>query len=40
MRGYMADPNKRLVGAMMGGLTSAIMFIIAVVKACIASLNG
>jgi glutathione S-transferase len=43
MRGYMADPNKRLAGAMMGGLTSAIMFIIAaggVTKACIASLNG
>jgi len=43
MRGYMADPNKRLVGAMMGGLTSAIMFIIAaggVVKACIASFSG
>ena len=43
MRGYMADPNKRLVGAMTGGLTSAIMFIIAaggVIKACIASFSG
>jgi hypothetical protein len=35
----MADPNKRLIGAMMGGLTSVIMFIIAatgVVQACLA----
>jgi glutathione S-transferase len=38
MRGYMADPNKRLIGAMMGGLTSITMFIIAatgVVQACL-----
>jgi hypothetical protein len=37
----MADPNKRLIGAMTGGLTSIIMFIIAacgVIKAVIASL--
>jgi hypothetical protein len=35
----MADPHKRLIGAMMGGLTSMIMFIIAatgVVQACLA----
>jgi len=39
MRGYMADPNKRLIGAMTGGLTSIIMFIIGVtgvVQACLA----
>jgi hypothetical protein len=39
MRGYMADPSKRLVGAMMGGLTSIALFIVAaigVVKACLA----
>ena len=39
LRGYMADPHKRLIGAMMGGLTSMIMFIIAatgVVQACLA----
>jgi glutathione S-transferase len=39
LRGYMADPNKRLIGAMTGGLTSLIMFIIAatgVVQACLA----
>jgi hypothetical protein len=34
----MADPNKRLIGAMLGGLTSMIMLIIAaagVVRACV-----
>ena len=39
MRGYMADPAKRLMGAMMGGLTSIILFIVAamgVVEACLA----
>ncbi len=39
MRGYMADPSKRLAGAMMCGLTSIILFVIAacgVVKACLA----
>jgi glutathione S-transferase len=43
MRGYMADPNKRLIGAMTGGVTSLIMFIIAaggVFKACMASLGS
>jgi hypothetical protein len=33
-----ADPNKRLIGAMMGGLTGMIMFIIAaigVIRACL-----
>lgn len=42
MRGYMADPSKRLLGAMLGGLTNVLMFIIAtvgVIKACIASLS-
>jgi glutathione S-transferase len=29
LRGYMADPNKRLMGAMTGGLTNIIMFVIA-----------
>jgi glutathione S-transferase len=40
LRGYMADPNKRLIGAMLGGVTSLIEFIIAatgVVQACLAS---
>jgi hypothetical protein len=35
----MADPHNRLIGAMLGGITSIIMFIIAgtgVVKACLA----
>lgn len=39
LRGYMADPNKRLIGAMMSGLSSMIMFLIAaagVAKACLA----
>ena len=39
LRGYMADPNKRLIGAMTGGVTSMIMLIIAVtgvVQACLA----
>ena len=39
MRGYMTDPDKRLIGAMMGGLTSIAMFIVAltgVVQACLA----
>ena len=39
LRGYMADPNRRLTGAMMGGVTSMIMLIIAVtgvVQACLA----
>jgi glutathione S-transferase len=39
MRGYMADPNKRLIGAMMGGLTSIVLFVVAVtgvVQACLA----
>jgi glutathione S-transferase len=39
LRGYMADPNKRITGAMMGGVTSMIMLIIAVtgvVRACLA----
>jgi glutathione S-transferase len=38
MRGYMADPDRRLIGAMMGGLSSMVMFIIAVtgvVQACL-----
>jgi glutathione S-transferase len=38
MRGYMANPEKRVVGAMTGGVTSMIMFIIAVagvVRACL-----
>jgi glutathione S-transferase len=38
MRGYMADPTKRLTGAMMGGLTSIVLFIVAatgVVQACL-----
>jgi glutathione S-transferase len=42
MRGYMADPSKRLLGAMVGGLTSVILFIIAacgVIRAVIASLS-
>jgi hypothetical protein len=39
MRGYMADPNKRLIGAMTCGLTSMVLFIVAVtgvVQACLA----
>jgi glutathione S-transferase len=39
MRGYMADHNQRLIGAMMSGLTGLLMFIIAaggVVKAVLA----
>jgi glutathione S-transferase len=39
LRGYMADPNKRLIGAMTGGVTSMLMLIIAVtgvVQACLA----
>jgi glutathione S-transferase len=39
MRGYMADPAKRLIGAMLGGLTNVVLFIIAavgVVQACTA----
>jgi glutathione S-transferase len=39
MRGYMADPGKRLIGAMIGGLTGMLMFFIAaagVVTACLA----
>lgn len=39
LRGYMADPNKRLIGAMMGGLTSMLIFLVAVtgvVRACLA----
>jgi glutathione S-transferase len=39
LRGYMADPNKRLIGAMMGGLSSMLMFIVAVtgvLQACLA----
>jgi glutathione S-transferase len=39
MRGYMADPAKRLIGAMLGGLTNIALFIIAavgVVQACLA----
>jgi glutathione S-transferase len=39
MRGYMADPAKRLIGAMLGGLTNVVLFIIAavgVVQACLA----
>jgi glutathione S-transferase len=38
MRGYMADPDRRLLGAMMGGISSMAMFIIAVagvVRACL-----
>jgi glutathione S-transferase len=31
MRGYMADPAKRLIGAMLGGLTNVVLFIIAAV---------
>ena len=39
MRGYMADPNKRLIGAMIGGLTTLLLAVIAtigVVQACLA----
>ncbi|HEY2679083.1 MAG TPA: MAPEG family protein [Steroidobacteraceae bacterium] len=39
MRGYTADPNQRLIGAMMGGVTGLSMFVIAaggVVKAVLA----
>jgi glutathione S-transferase len=39
MRGYMADPDKRLIGAMLGGLTNIALFIVAaigVVEACLA----
>jgi glutathione S-transferase len=42
LRGYMADPDKRLIGAMMGGLTSLIMFIVAacgVIQALVASVS-
>jgi glutathione S-transferase len=38
MRGYMADPNRRLIGAMMGGISSMALFIVAasgIVKACL-----
>jgi glutathione S-transferase len=38
LRSYMADPDKRVLGAMIGGLTSAVMFIIAaigVIEACL-----
>jgi glutathione S-transferase len=38
LRGYMADPDKRLIGAGLGGLTNLIMFVIAaagVVRACL-----
>ena len=40
LRGYMTDPDKRLIGAMTGGLTSLVMFIIAaagVVRACLSA---
>ncbi len=39
LRGYMADPDKRLIGAMTGGLSSMVMLVIAsagVVRACLA----
>ena len=39
LRGYMADPAKRLTGAMLGGLCSAVLFVVAaigVVQACLA----
>lgn len=39
LRGYMADPAKRLTGAMLGGLCSAVSFVVAaigVVQACLA----
>ena len=39
MRGYMADPSKRGVGAAMTGVSGIVMFIIAsagVVRACLA----
>ena len=39
LRGYMADPDKRLIGAMTGGLTGMVMLVIAsagVVRACLA----
>jgi glutathione S-transferase len=42
MRGYMADPDKRLIGAMMGGLSGMVMFLIAaagVVQACLARVS-
>jgi hypothetical protein len=29
MRGHMSDPGKRLAGAMIGGLSSMLLFIIA-----------
>lgn len=38
LRAYMADPDKRLIGAALGGFTNLIMFIIAaagVVRACL-----
>ena len=31
MRSYMADPNKRLIGAMLTGLTSVVIGVIAVI---------
>lgn len=43
LRGYMADPGKRLIGAMMGGLCSMVMFIVAatgVVQACLTLQKG
>lgn len=39
LRGYMADPNKRLVGAMLCGFSSMLLLVIAVtgvVEACLA----
>jgi glutathione S-transferase len=40
LRAYMADPDKRLIGAGLGGLTNLIMFVIAaagVVRACLSA---
>jgi len=40
LRAYMADPEKRLIGAGLGGLTNLIMLVIAaagVVRACLAA---
>lgn len=40
LRAYMADPDKRLIGAATGGLTNLIMFIIAatgVLRTCLSA---
>jgi glutathione S-transferase len=40
LRGYMADPRNRLIGAMTSGLCSMVLFVVAatgVVRACLAA---